>query len=202
VEQLIGFLAPERQIMLYSATFPVTVKQFKERFLKKAHIINLMADLTLKGITQARALACLCSGLPRAWHADSGAVADGEWCCSAVLRVCGGAAEGALPEHPLLQGARPSPAAAARAYKPQTERACGEAWELTRVTVRAQLQINQSVIFCNSVNRVELLAKKITELGYSCFYIHAKMMQSHRNRVFHDFRTGNCRNLVCSGAAR
>ena len=65
-----------------------------------------------------------------------------------------------------------------------------------------QLQINQSVIFCNSVNRVELLAKKITELGYSCFYIHAKMMQSHRNRVFHDFRTGNCRNLVCSGAAR
>ena len=63
-----------------------------------------------------------------------------------------------------------------------------------------QLQINQSIIFCNSVNRVELLAKKITELGYSCFYIHAKMMQSHRNRVFHDFRNGNCRNLVSSGA--
>ena len=67
--------------------------------------------------------------------------------------------------------------------------------------MRLQLQINQSIIFCNSVNRVELLAKKITELGYSCFYIHAKMMQSHRNRVFHDFRNGNCRNLVSSGAA-
>ena len=64
-----------------------------------------------------------------------------------------------------------------------------------------QLQINQSIIFCNSVNRVELLAKKITELGYSCFYIHAKMLQSHRNRVFHDFRNGNCRNLVSSGTA-
>lgn len=64
-----------------------------------------------------------------------------------------------------------------------------------------QLQINQSIIFCNSVNRVELLAKKITELGYSCFYIHAKMLQSHRNRVFHDFRNGNCRNLVSSGAS-
>lgn len=63
----------------------------------------------------------------------------------------------------------------------------------------SQLQINQSIIFCNSVNRVELLAKKITELGFSCFYIHAKMMQNHRNRVFHDFRNGNCRNLVCSG---
>jgi ATP-dependent RNA helicase DDX6/DHH1 len=61
-----------------------------------------------------------------------------------------------------------------------------------------QLQINQSIIFCNSTNRVELLAKKITDLGYSCFYSHAKMLQSHRNRVFHDFRNGVCRNLVCS----
>lgn len=24
------------------------------------------------------------------------------------------------------------------------------------------------------------------------------MLQSHRNRVFHDFRNGACRNLVCS----
>ncbi|KAK9845757.1 hypothetical protein WJX81_001621 [Elliptochloris bilobata] len=132
VEQLIGFLAPERQIMLYSATFPVTVKQFKERFLKKAHIINLMADLTLKGITQYYAFV---------------SEKDKVHCLN---------------------------------------------------TLFSKLQINQSVIFCNSVNRVELLAKKITDLGYSCYYIHAKMMQSHRNRVFHDFRTGNCRNLVCS----
>ena len=42
------------------------------------------------------------------------------------------------------------------------------------------------------------MAKKVTELGYSCFYSHAKMLQSHRNRVFHDFRNGVCRNLVCS----
>lgn len=62
-----------------------------------------------------------------------------------------------------------------------------------------QLQINQSIIFCNTAQRVELLAKKITELGYSCFYIHSKMNQQHRNRVFHDFRQGLCRNLVCSG---
>ncbi|CAF3935041.1 unnamed protein product [Rotaria magnacalcarata] len=60
------------------------------------------------------------------------------------------------------------------------------------------LQINQSIIFCNSTQRVELLAKKITDLGYSCYYIHSKMRQDHRNRVFHDFRTGLCRNLVCS----
>ena len=65
-------------------------------------------------------------------------------------------------------------------------------------TLFSKLQINQSIIFCNSTNRVELLAKKITELGYSCYYSHAKMLQSARNRVFHDFRHGRCRNLVCS----
>jgi ATP-dependent RNA helicase DDX6/DHH1 len=69
---------------------------------------------------------------------------------------------------------------------------------LSFLTIRLQLQINQSIIFCNSTNRVELLAKKVTDLGYSCFYSHAKMLQSHRNRVFHDFRNGVCRNLVCS----
>jgi ATP-dependent RNA helicase DDX6/DHH1 len=65
-------------------------------------------------------------------------------------------------------------------------------------TLFSKLQINQSIIFCNSTNRVELLAKKITELGFSCFYSHAKMLQHNRNRVFHDFRNGVCRNLVCS----
>jgi len=65
-------------------------------------------------------------------------------------------------------------------------------------TLFAKLNINQAIIFCNSVNRVELLAKKITELGSSCFYIHAKMRQDHRNRVFHHFRNGACRNLVSS----
>ena len=63
-------------------------------------------------------------------------------------------------------------------------------------TLFSKLQINQAIIFCNSVTRVELLAKKITELGFSCFYIHARMYQSHRNRVFHDFRNGACRCLV------
>lgn len=52
-------------------------------------------------------------------------------------------------------------------------------------TLFSKLQINQSIIFCNSTQRVELLAKKITELGYSCYYIHAKMLQAHRNRVPH-----------------
>jgi len=35
VERLIPFLNPGRQIMLFSATFPVTVKSFKDKWLNK-----------------------------------------------------------------------------------------------------------------------------------------------------------------------
>jgi len=132
VEQIISFLPKERQILLFSATFPVTVKDFKDKYLRRPYEINLMDELTLKGVTQYYAF---------------------------------------VEERQKIHCLN---------------------------TLFSKLQINQSIIFCNSVNRVELLAKKITELGYSCFYIHAKMQQSHRNRVFHDFRNGACRNLVCS----
>lgn len=65
-------------------------------------------------------------------------------------------------------------------------------------TLFSKLQINQCIIFCHSVKRVELLAKKISQLGYSCFYIHSKMIQSDRNKVFHDFKNGDSRCLVSS----
>jgi len=132
VEQLIGCMPADRQILLFSATFPVKVKGFKDKIMKKPYEINLMDELTLKGVTQYYAFV-----------------------------------EERQKVHCLN-------------------------------TLFAKLQINQSIIFCNSTNRVELLAKKITELGYSCFYIHAKMLQPNRNRVFHDFRNGACRNLVSS----
>eukprot|EP00996_Jenningsia_fusiforme_P001100 NODE_2004_length_1326_cov_92.252937_g1820_i0.p1 GENE.NODE_2004_length_1326_cov_92.252937_g1820_i0~~NODE_2004_length_1326_cov_92.252937_g1820_i0.p1 ORF type:complete len:414 (+),score=60.47 NODE_2004_length_1326_cov_92.252937_g1820_i0:69-1244(+) len=132
IEQITKFLTGQRQFLLFSATFPTTVKDFRDRFLDRPYEINLMEQLTLKGVSQYYAYV-----------------------------------EEKQKIHCLN-------------------------------TLFTKLQINQSIIFCNSVNRVELLAKKITELGYSCFYIHAKMLQSHRNRVFHDFRNGACRNLVCS----
>ena len=65
-------------------------------------------------------------------------------------------------------------------------------------TLFSKLQINQSIIVCNSTQWVELLAKKTTERGYDCHYIHAKTAQAARDRVFHDFRAGRCRNLVGS----
>ncbi|KAJ2761709.1 DExD/H-box ATP-dependent RNA helicase dhh1, partial [Coemansia nantahalensis] len=132
IEQLLAFFPPARQILLYSATFPLVVKSFKDKHMNKPYEINLMEELTLRGVTQYYAFV-----------------------------------EERQKVHCLN-------------------------------TLFSKLQINQSIIFCNSTNRVELLAKKITELGYSCFYSHARMIQSHRNRVFHDFRNGACRNLVCS----
>lgn len=132
IEALIGRCHESRQIMLFSATFPVTVRGFKQKFVPNAYIINLMDELTLRGITQFYAF---------------------------------------MEERQKVHCLN---------------------------TLFTKLEINQSIIFCNSVNRVELLAKKITELGYSCFYIHAKMKQEDRNRVFHEFRNGATRHLVSS----
>jgi ATP-dependent RNA helicase DDX6/DHH1 len=132
VEELLAYIRPDRQILLFSATFPVTVKDFRDKYLPQSHEINLMDELTLKGVTQYYAFV-----------------------------------EERQKVHCLN-------------------------------TLFSKLQINQAIIFCNSVARVELLAKKITQLGYSCFFIHARMIQQHRNRVFHDFRNGACRCLVSS----
>lgn len=132
MERLLGMCSPERQVMLFSATFPMIVKEFRDKNMKQPYEINLMEELTLKGVTQYYAFV-----------------------------------EERQKVHCLN-------------------------------TLFSKLQINQSIIFCNSTNRVELLAQKITQLGYSCFYSHAKMPQGNRNRVFHDFRSGMCRNLVCS----
>lgn len=132
LDHVISRLPQERQILLYSATFPLTVKQFMEKHLRDPYEINLMEELTLKGVTQYYAF---------------------------------------VQERQKVHCLN---------------------------TLFSKLQINQSIIFCNTTQRVELLAKKITDLGYCCYYIHAKMAQAHRNRVFHDFRAGLCRNLVCS----
>lgn len=132
LDHVIMKLPKERQILLFSATFPLSVKNFMEKHLREPYEINLMEELTLKGVTQYYAF---------------------------------------VQERQKVHCLN---------------------------TLFSKLQINQSIIFCNSTQRVELLAKKITELGYCCYYIHAKMAQTHRNRVFHDFRQGLCRNLVCS----
>jgi ATP-dependent RNA helicase DDX6/DHH1 len=132
IEQLLEYFPKSVQIMMFSATFPLHVKDFSLKYLPDAQMINLMEELTLKGLTQYYA------------------------------------------------------------YVQEKKKVhCLN-------TLFSKLQINQAIIFCNSTLRVELLAKKITEIGYSCFFIHSKMQQNDRNRVFHDFRNGGCRCLVSS----
>ena len=52
LDRLISFLPEDRQILLYSATFPLTVESFMKKHLKNPYEINLMDELTLKGVTQ------------------------------------------------------------------------------------------------------------------------------------------------------
>ncbi|RWS08750.1 putative ATP-dependent RNA helicase me31b-like protein, partial [Dinothrombium tinctorium] len=113
LDTVISFLPKDRQILLYSATFPLTVENFMKKHLHEPYELNLMEELTLKGVTQYYAF---------------------------------------VQERQKVHCLN---------------------------TLFSKLQINQSIIFCNSTQRVELLAKKIAELGYSCYYIHAKMSQPH-----------------------
>jgi len=154
IEKILGYIPQkdkksgsslQRQLLLYSATFPSSIEQFVAKHMpsnkdddddskQKTVYLNLMDDLTLKGITQFYAY---------------------------------------VREHQKVH---------------------------CLFTLIKKLQVNQCIIFCRSMNRVELLARKITKLGFSCFYIHSKMTQNDRNRVFHQFREGKqkCRFLICT----
>lgn len=130
VAQIIDIMPKDKQIMLFSATYPIEIKEFQQRFIPAPQFINLMEELTLKGVTQYYAY---------------------------------------LEEREKLHCLN---------------------------TLFSKLDINQAIIFCNSAKRVELLAKKISQLGYCSFFIHSRMHQSERNRIYHDFKNGDTRCLV------
>lgn len=52
IEKLLEFAPKNRQILMLSATFPAEVESFKKRHLTSSKEINLMEELTLKGVTQ------------------------------------------------------------------------------------------------------------------------------------------------------
>lgn len=52
IEKILTFMPRERQILCFSATFPITVRDFRDKYLKNPYEINLMEELTLKGVTQ------------------------------------------------------------------------------------------------------------------------------------------------------
>ena len=116
VARIIEIMPKDKQMLLFSATYPQEIKEFQQKYIPEPQFINLMEELTLKGVTQYYAY---------------------------------------LEEKEKLHCLN---------------------------TLFAKLDINQAIIFCNSTKRVELLAKRISELGFSCFYIHSKMQQNDRNR--------------------
>ena len=109
--KIIEIMPEDKQISLFSATYPVAIRGFQQKYVPDPEFINLMDELTLKGVTQYYAY---------------------------------------LEEKEKLHCLN---------------------------TLFSKLDINQAIIFCENAKRVELLAKKIAQLGYSCFYIHSKMQQ-------------------------
>ena len=109
VEQIIDIMKPKKQILMFSATYPATIRDFQTKYVPDPKFIRLTDELTLKGLTQYYAY---------------------------------------LEEKEKLHCLN---------------------------TLFSKLDINQSIIFCNSAKRVELLARKISQLGYSCFFIHSRM---------------------------
>ena len=109
VQQILEMMPVDRQICLFSATYPVEIRTFQNRNVPSPQYIKITDELTLKGLTQYYAF---------------------------------------LEEREKLHCLN---------------------------TLFTKLDISQAIIFCNSAKRVELLAKKISQLGYSCFFIHSRM---------------------------
>jgi ATP-dependent RNA helicase DDX6/DHH1 len=109
VAKILDIMPADKQIGIFSATYPAAIRSFQQKYVPDPEFINKMDELTLKGVTQYYAY---------------------------------------LEEREKLHCLN---------------------------TLFSKLDINQAIIFCESAKRVELLAKKIAQLGYSCFYIHSKM---------------------------
>lgn len=58
------------------------------------------------------------------------------------------------------------------------------------------LTITQAVIFCNTKQRVETLAKKMKEAQFTVSMMHGNMPQKERDKIMEDFRQGTSRVLI------
>jgi len=117
---------------MYSATFPITIKSFKQKYLPKAEVLNCMDELMLLGLTHYYIL---------------------------------------VEEKQKIMALN---------------------------TIYAKLVINQCIIFCSSVQRVEMLSKKLKEKGYENLFLHSKMSPADRTKVFNKFKSGEARTMVSS----
>jgi ATP-dependent RNA helicase DDX6/DHH1 len=51
VARIIEIMPKDKQILLFSATYPLEIKEFQQKYIAEPQFINLMEELTLKGVT-------------------------------------------------------------------------------------------------------------------------------------------------------
>jgi len=70
-------------------------------------------------------------------------------------------------------------------------------WKLdTLCDLYEEFSINQSVIFCRSINTVDWLTQKMTERGFPVAATHSE--KGDRNKIMQQFKNGSSRVLICT----
>lgn len=100
MEEILGFLSKQRQILLYSATFPLSVQKFMVHISVFFDLILIISDFSITALVFFIFL-----DFPFAetlWdQPDGGAYTER---CHSVLRLCHWKAEGPLPQHLVFPG--------------------------------------------------------------------------------------------------
>lgn len=60
------------------------------------------------------------------------------------------------------------------------------------------ISVPQVIIFCNTISRVEILAKQLTDEDFTVSCIHGSLEQEERNLRMQEFRTGSSRVLIAT----
>ena len=72
-----------------------------------------------------------------------------------------------------------------------------EEWKIeVLMNLYRNLEINQAIIYCNTVKRVDELAKELKEKDFTVSSIHGEMDQVTRDLIMREFRTGTTRILI------
>jgi len=74
-----------------------------------------------------------------------------------------------------------------------------EDWKFDTLTdLYDTLTITQAVIFCNTKSKVDWLAQKMKENHFTVSAMHGDMLQTERDKVMEDFRSGSTRVLIAT----
>jgi translation initiation factor 4A len=74
-----------------------------------------------------------------------------------------------------------------------------EAWKLeTLVDIYSKLQVNQSIIYCNTKRTADWLVEQLNSREYSVKCIHSNMKSDERKSVMQEFRDGELRVIIAT----